>query len=119
LTNFIQSLSDLIAAAKTEEEYNALLAKLVQTLPASFIDDQYKNVLAQRVREGDSPESFTAFFELMNDMVLPPHLARQCAKIYKAHEGGKGFVLRASRGFWKTTTWGGGFQSYRVGKEPL
>src|SRR5688500_7219935 len=100
--NFLKSLSDIIATAKTEEEYNALLAKLVQTLPATFIDDQYKNVLAQKTRESDSPESFTAFFELMNDVVLPPHLARQCAKIYRAHENGKGFVLRASRGFWKT-----------------
>ena len=117
MTNFIESLSELIAAAKTPEEYDALLAKLAQTLPASFVDEQYKNVLAQRAHT-DSPEGYAAFYELIHSFPPPEHVMREIQTIYRAHEQGIGSVIFAWRGSWKSVSISVTFMAYRIGMEP-
>lgn len=116
--NFIQSLSELIAAAKTPEEYDTLLRKLAETLPLEFVDEQYKLALASKAQPF-TEEGFLAHYELISGVEPPKHVKRWTKKVFKAHADGKGFVLRAFRGSWKTTTWGVLFISFLIAHFPI
>src|SRR5688572_30655648 len=81
------------------------------------LDDLNKDVLAEKVRQEDSPESFFAFCELLDGEPPPAHTQRQVRKMYADHEKGIGTVNLAFRGSRKTTYFGVKFVAYRVGKE--
>ncbi len=116
--NFITLLENIVATSKTEAEYNARLDELVKVLPAAFVDEQYRNVLAQRA-QAFTVDGFLAHYELITAVSPPRRIIRQAKKIFTAHENGKGFVLRAFRGSWKTTTWGVLFISFVVAHSPI
>ncbi len=121
--NFIESLSELIAAAKTEEEYNALLQGLAEKIKASeasqeFFNEQFKLVLIPKAQVF-GVDGFLAHYELMTGVQPPRQVVRWIKKIFKAHANGKGFVLRAFRGSWKTTTLGVLFLSYIIAHFPV
>jgi len=116
--NFIQLLSDIVSTSKTEEEYNARLDELYKILPRSVVDDAYKTSLASQAQKF-TVDGFLAHYELLADIAPPRHIQRQAGKIFKAHENGRGFVLKAFRGSWKTTTWGVIFVSFVIAHAPL
>jgi len=116
--NFLKLLDEIIATSKTKEEYNARLDELVKILPREFIEDAGRTALAQ-VAQKFTPEGFLAHYELMTDVYPPRHVKRWTKKIFKAHDNGRGFVLRAFRGSWKTTTWGVLFISFLISHFPI
>lgn len=121
--NFIALLQDIISTSKTEEEYNARLDELANKLRGSkeavaFLEDQIKNGLAG-VAQAFSPDGFLAHYELLTGVKPPRQVKRWTRKVFKAHDNGKGFVLRAFRGSWKTTTWGVLFVSFIIAHFPI
>lgn len=117
--SFLEEFQKVLRSAKTEEERDQLLRELAKTIPPAVVDAGIRIGLIQRVHQDLSPESFEAYFQVMNGFELAPHLKRQCRRIFQAHEEGKGYVLRAARGFRKTTTWGVWFLTYIIGKFPI
>ena len=87
-------------------------------MPADYLNEQIKNALltkAQAFTEG----GFLAHYELMTGVNPPRHIVRWTRKVFKAHANGKGFVLRAFRGSWKTTTWGVLFITFMIAHFPI
>jgi hypothetical protein len=115
--SFIQLLTDIVQTSKTDEEYNARLDELAKILPPDFIDDVGRQALAQLAQEF-SPNGFLAHYELITGTHPPERVKRWTRKIFKAHDDGKGFVLRAYRGSWKTVTLGVVFVSYVISHFP-
>jgi hypothetical protein len=121
--NFIKLLQEILTTSKTPEEYNARLDELADKLKGSeqaikYIDDLHRIGLAQKAKEF-SPAGFLAHYELISGIAPPRHVKRWTGKVFRAHDNGKGFVLRAFRGSWKTTTWGVLFVSYVIAHSPI
>jgi hypothetical protein len=121
--NFIKLLQEILTTSKTPEEYNARLDELADKLRGSeqaikYIDDLHRIGLAQKAKEF-SPAGFLAHYELMTGTPPPPRVKRWARKIFKAHDEGNGFVLRAYRGSWKTVTLGVVFVSYVISHFPI
>jgi hypothetical protein len=114
--NFLQLLEEIVKLPK--EEYDARLDELVRILPPEFIEDAGKTALAHQAQKF-SPDGFLAHYELMTDVRPPRHVRRWAKKVFHAHDNGRGFVLRAFRGSWKTTTWGVVFVSYVISHFPI
>lgn len=74
--------------------------------------------LAEKCQEF-SPEGFDAHYELFSGIAPPRHVKRWIRKAFAAHEAGRGFVLRAFRGSWKTTSLGVHFMTYFIAHFPL
>lgn len=115
---FLANLQRLVESSKSQDELDAALRELAKLLPTEFVEDLDKDRLAQAA-QADTPEGFYAHYELITGTKPPPHVVRQTRKVYTAHENGRGFVLRATRGFWKTTTWGVVFLTFRIAHDPI
>ncbi len=121
--SFLQLLQDIISTSKTQEEYDARLDELVAKIRGSeqavaYIEDVYRTALAQKAQEF-SPDGFLAHYELITGTKPPRRVVRWTGKVFKAHDDGKGFVLRAYRGSWKTVTWGVAFVSFVISHFPV
>jgi hypothetical protein len=87
-------------------------------LPVDFVNEHYKLALASQAQKFDEA-GFLAHYELMTGTEPPKQVIRWTGKIFKAHAEGKGFVLRAFRGSWKTTTLGVLFISFIIAHFPI
>ena len=82
-------------------------------------DQQYRVDLAFLAIAEDSPDSFSAFYELVFGTRIPKFVLEEWIEpLYKAREDEKGVVIEAFRGSTKTTTLTIAFTAYRIGKEP-
>ena len=63
--DILQLLSKIANTERTPEELDALVKQLASTLPASFISEERKNLLATDARN-DTPEGYKAFYELIH-----------------------------------------------------
>ena len=67
----------------------------------------------------DSPDSFSAFYELVFGVRIPQFVLEEWIEpLYEARGKRKGIVIEAFRGSTKTTTLTIAFTAYRIGKEP-
>ena len=115
--DILQLLSKIANTERTPEELDALVKQLASTLPASFISEERKNLLATDARS-DTPEGYKAFYELIHGFTPPRHVANEIELVHKSHKEGVGTVVFAARGFWKSVSLSVTFTAWRVGLEP-
>jgi hypothetical protein len=122
--NYLDVVSELAKSleGKPKEEQDVVLAELRKneqfvSFAKSALDEDTKNRLAAKARV-DSPEGYSAFYELTHGFTPPPHIMREIEVIYKAHAEGVGSVVFAWRGSWKSVSISVTFIAYRIGLEP-
>jgi len=69
-------------------------------------------------KKEDSPDSFAAFFELMEGVPLQKFALNAVREAYRAHKEGKGSLHEWFRECGKTTVFTKNFLLYRIAKEP-
>ncbi len=115
---FITELDELLKAAKTPEEYDAIVDELAAKLPREFIEDGYHRSLVQRAQAGVTVDAFQAFYELIHGNEIVAHNVEAVEKAFSAHDLGEIFLYLGSRGFRKTSTIDVTLGAFLIGHHP-
>jgi len=114
--NLIEALAKL---AELAEKYpDKMKAALESEAGGILLDELRKKELADKCQEF-SVDGFYAHYELFSGIAPPKHVKRWVKKVFDAHDAGRGFVLKAFRGSWKTTSLGVHFMCYFIAHHPL
>lgn len=115
---FIAELQELLAAARTPEQYEALVDELARKLPRDFIESGYRSGLVSRARSGVTLKAFQAFYELLHGNKILDHNLDAAEKCFKAHDIGEIFLYLGARGFRKTSTMDVTLGAFLIGHHP-
>ena len=117
IQDFLRVFQEVISTARNDEERDALLKKLAKEIPPDVVDDAIRLGLAQRAREFNVG-GYTAWYELKYGFKPPKHVVREIEQIFSDHEAGRGSVIFASRGSWKTVSISVTLIEWMIGNRP-
>jgi hypothetical protein len=103
----------------SHEKRSEIINKRLEGVSDEEKDILLRTAMAQFAAMDDSPESFAYFYEVIHGRPMPLHAYEEWViPMYDAYRNGKGIVIEAYRGSFKTTTITITFTAYRIGKSP-
>jgi len=94
------------------------IEELIKGMDKERLEELEESLKIELARNEDSPDGFSAYYEIVVGEKIPRHCREWIERIYEAHRAGRGIVIKAFRGSRKTTVVTVLYTAWRIGREP-